>query len=422
MPKVKQFKIILNQLVESTQFAFEALKGNRVRTFLSTLGITIGIFSIIMVLSLVDSLEKNVKKSIDTLGKDAIIIDKWPWDFSGDYKWWKFMNRPNPTLAELKAIKENSTLSEAACLVSSLGGVSVENGSNNATGVTVNGVTQEYYQVKNFNITEGRYFIENESNAGTPVVVIGYLLAQNLFPNGNAVGREVEIKKNKYRVIGVIEKQGESLFGNQFDNLVLMPIKCLSQYVRINSNRSNSTIEVKVKKGISVDLLEEELRGIMRAMRKLRPGQEANFALNKTSLFDAPLKATFKAISVAGWIIGGLAMLVGGFGIANIMFVSVKERTNQIGIKKSLGAKNYVILIEFLVEAVVLCLAGGAIGLSVVALIVSIAYYGFNFEVVLSIKNILTGFLTSAGVGVLAGLIPAVSAANLDPVVAIRAK
>lgn len=419
---VKQFRIIFNQVIESTQFAFEALRGNRVRTFLSTLGITIGIFSIIMVLALVDSLEKNVKKSIETLGKDAIIIDKWPWDFSGDYKWWKFMNRPNTTLTELKAIKENATLAEAACMVTGLGGVNIEYGSNNATGVTVNGVTQEYYQVKNFNITEGRFFIENESNTGTPVAVIGYLLAQNLFPNGNAIGKEIVIKKNKYRVIGVIEKQGESLFGNQFDNLVLMPIKCLAQYVRINSNRANSTIEVKVKPNVPVDLLEEELRGIMRAMRKLRPGQEENFALNKTSLFDAPLKATFKAITIAGWIIGGLAMLVGGFGIANIMFVSVKERTNQIGIKKSLGAKNYFILIEFLVEAIVLCLAGGAIGIGVVGLIVALANYGFGFEVVLSLKNILTGFLTSASVGILAGLIPAVSAANLDPVVAIRAK
>ncbi len=419
---VKQFRIIFNQVVESTQFAFEALRGNRVRTFLSTLGITIGIFSIIMVLALVDSLEKNVKKSIETLGKDAIIIDKWPWDFSGDYKWWKFMNRPNTTLSELKAIKENATLAEAACMVTGLSGVNIEYGSNNATGVTVNGVTQEYYQVKNFNITEGRYFVENESNTGTPVAVIGFLLAQNLFPNGNAIGKEIVIKKNKYRVIGVIEKQGESLFGNQFDNLVLMPIKCLAQYVRINSNRANSTIEVKVKPNVPVDLLEEELRGIMRAMRKLRPGQEENFALNKTSLFDAPLKATFKAITIAGWIIGGLAMLVGGFGIANIMFVSVKERTNQIGIKKSLGAKNYFILIEFLVEAIVLCLAGGAIGIGVVGLIVALANYGFGFEVVLSLKNILTGFLTSASVGILAGLIPAVSAANLDPVVAIRAK
>ena len=419
---MKQLRIVFNQIIESTIFAFQALKGNKVRTLLSTLGITIGIFSIIMVLALVDSLERNVKKSIDTLGKDAIIVDKWPWDFSGDYKWWKFMNRPNPTLNELKQIELNSQLSEAACLVATMGGATVEYGSNSATGVSVSGVTHDYYRVKNFNIIDGRYFTETETNNGLPVVVLGYGLADNLFPNGNAVGKEIVVKKNKYRIVGVIEKQGESLFGNQFDNLVIVPVKCLANYIRLISNRNQTTIEVKTKAGVSPDLLEEELRGIMRAQRKLRPGQEENFALNKTSLFDAPLKATFKAVTIAGWIIGGFAMLVGGFGIANIMFVSVKERTNQIGIKKSLGARSYFILIEFLVEAVVLCLAGGAVGVSVVALSVFAVQHFFDFEVVLSIPNIFIGFGTSAAVGILAGLIPAVSAAKLDPVTAMRAK
>lgn len=419
---MKQLRIVFNQITESTIFAFQALKGNKVRTLLSTLGITIGIFSIIMVLALVDSLERNVKKSIDTLGKDAIIVDKWPWDFSGDYKWWKFMNRPNPTLNELKQIELNSQLAEAACLVATMGGATVEYGSSSATGVSVSGVTHDYYRVKNFNIIDGRYFTDTETNNGLPVVVLGYGLANNLFPNGNAVGKEIVVKKNKYRIVGVIEKQGESLFGNQFDNLVIVPVKCLANYIRLNSNRNQTTIEVKTKAGVSPDLLEEELRGIMRAQRKLKPGQEENFALNKTSLFDAPLKATFKAVTIAGWIIGGFAMLVGGFGIANIMFVSVKERTNQIGIKKSLGARSYFILIEFLVEAVVLCLAGGAVGVSLVALTVFAVQNIFDFEVVLSIPNIFIGFGTSAAVGILAGLIPAVSAAKLDPVTAMRAK
>jgi len=419
---MKQLRIVFNQVSESTIFAFQALKGNKVRTILSTLGITIGIFSIIMVLALVDSLERNVKKSIDTLGKDAIIVDKWPWDFSGDYKWWKFMNRPNPTLNELKQIELNSQLSEAACLVATMGGATVEYGSNSASGVSISGVTHDYYRVKNFNIIDGRYFTETETNNGLSVVVLGYGLANNLFPTGNAVGKEIVIKKKKYRIVGIIEKQGESLFGNQFDNLAIVPVKCLANYIRLNSNRNQTTIEIKIKAGVSPDLLEEELRGIMRAQRKLRPGQEENFALNKTSLFDAPLKATFKAVTIAGWIIGGFAMLVGGFGIANIMFVSVKERTNQIGIKKSLGARSYFILIEFLVEAVVLCLAGGAVGVSVVALSVFAVQYFFDFEVVLSIPNILTGFGTSALVGIMAGLIPAVSAAKLDPVTAMRAK
>lgn len=404
-------------------FAFSALRGNKVRTLLSTLGITIGIFSIIMVLSLVDSLERSVKKSIDTLGgKDAIIIDKWSWDFSGDYKWWKYAGRPNPSLSELKRVEENSMLADAACFIATIGGVSVENGSYNATGVNMNAVTYDYFRVKNFNLLQGRYFTEGEVNNGLPVTILGYDLAENLFPNGNVVGKDVVVRKKKYRVVGVIEKQGESLFGNQFDNLVLVPIKCAAQHIRINSNRNNTTVEVKARPGISPEMLEEELRGIMRAQRKLKPGQEENFALNKTSLFDEPVKQTFKAITIAGWIIGGFAMLVGAFGIANIMFVSVKERTNQIGIKKSLGAKNYFILIEFLVEAVVLCIAGGVLGMMLVGAIIQLVRVSFDVEVVLSVANIATGFGTSIAIGVLAGLIPALAASRLDPVVAIRAK
>ncbi|MES2690640.1 MAG: ABC transporter permease [Bacteroidota bacterium] len=417
----KELKIVINQVTESILFAFGALRGNKVRTLLSTLGITIGIFSIITVLALVDSLERSVKKSIDSLGKDAIIIDKWSWDFSGEYKWWKYANRPSPSIYELDAIKEKSTLADAACYVTSLN-VNVEQGINSASGVTLNAVTYDYYHVKNFNFMEGRFFTEHEVKNGTAVAVIGYELAQNLFGGKVAIEKEITVKKKKYMVVGVIEKQGESLFGNQFDNLVIVPLKCAAQHIRLNSNRNTATIEVKARAGVSPDRLEEELRGIMRAQRKLRPGQEANFALNKTSLFDEPLKQTFKVITIAGWVIGGFAMLVGAFGIANIMFVSVKERTNQIGIKKSLGAKNYFILIEFLVEAIVLCLAGGVAGLLLVAGITQLVQLALGLEVVLSFSNISIGFGTSVAVGVLAGLIPAVTASRLDPVVAIRAK
>lgn len=418
---MKPILSILEQIISSSIFAFQALVANKMRTFLSTLGITIGIFSIILILSIVDSLEKNVKKSIDSLGKDAIIVDKWPWDFSGEYKWWKFVNRPNPALNELKLIQQKSNLAAASCFVLNVNNATVENGKYNANNVNVQGISYQYYFVKNFNIAQGRYFTEAEINNGTNAVIIGDNIKTNLFPDGNAIGKTITVKKLKYQVIGVIEKQGESIFGSQFDDLLLAPVYTMAQHVRLNSSYNNATIEVKAKPGITPNQLEEELRVIMRIARKLKPGQEDNFALNKTSLFDAPIKATFKTISIAGWIIGGFSMLVGAFGIANIMFVSVKERTNQIGIKKSLGARNVYILIEFLTEAVVLCLAGGAIGLGAVSGIVFLSGY-FNFEIVLSIKNILIGFLTSAGVGILAGIIPAWSASQLDPVAAMRAK
>lgn len=414
-------RILVNQLGESASFAIEAIRGNKVRTFLSTLGITIGIFSIITVLALVDSIERSVRQSIDSLGKDAIIIDKWSWDFTGDYKWWKYAGRPNPSLSELNAIREKSVFADAACYVASLN-VNVEYKSSSASGVTMQAVTHEYYRVKNFNLERGRFFSENEARNGTPVAVVGHELARNLFGTADPTGKEILVKKFRYKVIGIIEKQGESLFGNMFDNLVIVPLQCAAQHIRLNSNRNQATIEVKAREEAGPDMLEEELRGIMRAQRKLRPGQEANFALNKTSLFDEPVKQMTRVVTIAGWIIGGLAMLVGAFGIANIMFVSVKERTNQIGIKKSLGAKKVFILVEFLVEAIVLCLAGGIFGLMLVGGLTQLVHLVFGLQVALSPGNIITGLLTSLMAGILAGVVPAMAAARMDPVAAIRAK
>jgi putative ABC transport system permease protein len=217
-------------------------------------------------------------------------------------------------------------------------------------------------------------------------------------------------------------KEGESLLGNSTDNLFVIPVKTADNFVRINSNMVNSRIQVKAKEGISVDQLENEIKGVMRIIRKLRPGEEQNFAINKTTLLSKPLKSLFSVVSTAGWIIGLFAILVGGFGIANIMFVSVKERTQQIGIQKSLGAKNYFILIEFLVEAVILCLVGGTIGLLSVYLITLAVKTWVGLNLFLSAGNIITGIAVSVSIGLISGFIPAYSASKLDPVEAIRAK
>jgi putative ABC transport system permease protein len=403
------------------RFAVEALNKNKVRTFLSTLGITIGIFCIIMVLTMVDSLEKNVQQSVESLGKDVVFVDKWPWDFSSDYKWWKYMNRPNPKLNELRALQEKSEVAEAAAMVVSVGGA-VKYKSNSAQGVNINGVSHDYLTIRNFNFAYGRYFSESESKAGEHVCILGYAIADELFGNLYPIDKEVFVKGAKFKVIGVCEKEGESLLGNSNDNIMLIPLQTVASYIRINSDRTNAQIHVKAKSGLSLTMLEDELRGIMRGLRRLKPGQEENFALNKTTLIAEPLKAVFGVITFAGWIIGGFAMLVGGFGIANIMFVSVKERTNQIGIQKALGAKNYFILIEFLFESVMLCMAGGAIGISLVWIISYWVANSIDFPIALGIGNILTGFTVSVVIGLLSGFIPALSAARLDPVVAIRAK
>lgn len=422
MSNKPEFLMVLNQVSESAKSAWSALKSNRVRTFLSTLGITIGIFCIIMVLSIVDSLEKNLQNSVESLGKDVAIIEKWPWEFGADYKWWKYMNRPNPTLSELDKLNEQLSLSKGISLNVDLSANTLKYRQNSAENASGTAVSHGYKEVREFELESGRYFSENESRVGEQVVLIGHDIAANLFPSLNPIDKDISIKGKPFRVIGVFAKEGESLIGNSTDNLFVIPVKTAGNFVRINSNMVNSRIQVKAKDGVSVDQLENEIKGVMRIIRKLRPSEEQNFAINKTTLLSKPLKSLFSVVSTAGWIIGLFAILVGGFGIANIMFVSVKERTQQIGIQKALGAKNYFILIEFLVEAVILCLVGGAIGLLSVYLITLAVKTWLGLNLFLSAGNIITGIFVSVSIGIISGFIPAFSASKLDPVEAIRAK
>lgn len=418
---MKNFHIIANQIRESAIAALHTMYVNKVRTFLSTLGITIGIFCIIAVLAVVESFESNLHQSVESLGNDVVFVEKMPWTFGPGYKWWKYMSRPNASIEELKNIEEKSELSEAQMLTISISGKTVKNGSNSASGIDIQGVTHDYYLVRNFNLYQGRYFTENESENGALTAIIGYNLAQTLFPNTEFVGKSIKISGIKFNVIGVFTQEGESMIGNSMDNVIVIPVNAASKFVRINSDDAQSRIHVKAGKA-GIPALEQELNGIMRSKRKLKPGQEENFALNKITLITQQLDKTFVTVNIAGWIIGLFAMLVGGFGIANIMFVSVKERTNQIGIQKSLGAKNYFILIEFLIEAVILCLLGCALGLLLVWGI--ILALGAIFQVVffLSVKNIVIGFLTSIFIGIISGFLPALSASKLNPVDAIRSK
>lgn len=419
---MRTFNTILYQFNESILFAIKALYDNKVRAILSTLGITIGIFCIIMVLTLVDSLERNVQQSVESLGKDVVFVDKWPWLFTEDYQWWKYMNRPNPRMEELKRIHETATLADASAMVVTMGNALVKYESNSAQGVTVYAVSHEYDHIKALDFVQGRYFTESESTNGSEVCVLGSEVANTLFPSVSGIDKTISIRGRKFRVVGILKREGESMIGPSMDNQLIVPVKSVAGFIRVNSDRVNAQIQVKARPSASVDQVEEELRGIMRAKRKLRPGQEENFALNKTTLIAEPVKQLFSVVTFAGWIIGGFSMIVGGFGIANIMFVSVKERTNQIGIQKALGAKNYFILTEFLSEAVILCIAGGAIGLMMVAGLCYIATNVFDFSVTLTPGNMVTGLTVSIIIGVLSGFIPAFTASRLDPIDAIRAK
>ncbi len=414
--------VILKLIVESFYFAMNALAVNKVRTFLSLLGITIGIFSIIAVFTVFDSLEHEIKSEINSLGSNVLFIQKWPWMMGGgDYPWWKYYQRPEPKVSELTELKRRSNTIEAAAFMfnveRTVTNIQKKN-INSIENVPIVAVSYDYNKVMPFDLQEGRYFTAAESHTGKNLAIIGAEISEQLFQGHAAVGRKIKIFGKRIEVIGVIKKEGEDIFGNSNDNWVLIPVNYARNEVDIKHVRS--TIVVKGKPNITNEQMKDELTAIMRSIRKLSPKTDDNFAINETDIITKGFDDLFAIIAMVGWIIGGFSLLVGGFGIANIMFVSVKERTNQIGIQKSLGAKNYFILLQFLFEAVFLSIMGGVVGLIIVYILTFVVSSLFDFDLILTIGNIFLGLFVSALIGLVSGFVPAWSASRLNPVEAIR--
>lgn len=407
---------------ESLLFALHALVVNKLRTFLSLLGITIGIFTIISVFTVVDALKTNVRNSVNSLGENVVYIQKWPWTFGKDYPWWKYWQRPLPGYSEMEDLRPRINHAEAMAMMAFINSKTIKYRNNSIENAEVTCVSHDWNKIRAFNLEEGRYFTESESFGGKAIAIIGAEVAGSLFPNGEALGKEISAVGRKFTVIGVFEREGKSIIDNTNDNAIVIPINFARKILDIRSDRVNPFIMVKAKPGITNAELEDELRGVMRSIRRLRPVEDDDFALNESNLLSKNLtEPILNVISMAGLIIGGFSVLVGGFGIANIMFVSVKERTNSIGIQKSLGAKNYFILLQFLAEAVFLCLIGGGIGLLVVLIMSFTASQVFDMNLLLTQGNILFGLTISATIGIISGFIPAYTASKLDPVEAIRA-
>ncbi len=397
---------------------------NILRTTLSLLGVTIGIFAIIAVFTLVDSLERSIKDSLNFLGTNNINVEKWPYGFGGGpYPWWKYMQRPYPTYDEYKFLKDNVKNAQGLSIFTVRGGVTAKYESSSSVDLDLLGVVHGHKDVYEIPIEKGRYFTPQEAEAGRNVVIIGYRSATELFPDQNPVGKSIKIKGLKYHVIGVIKEEGDGFLGAPSnDENVYMPYK---SFLKIYYSGQRSGVESHITvKGLDKDIglveLEAELRGLMRKKRSLKPKEEDTFALNRPEAIANFIGSTFDVIGLAGWVIGGFSILVGGFGIANIMFVSVRERTHIIGIQKSLGAKNYFILFQFLFESVFLSVIGGGIGILLVWLL-SFVSLG-SLELVLSLSNIVLGLGVSAIIGMASGIIPAAMAARLDPVIAIRSQ
>ncbi len=413
--------LVLRLIMESIRFAINALRVNILRTVLSLLGVTIGIFAIIAVLTLVDSLENSIHKSLNFLGSDNINVDKWPYGTGGPYPWWKYFQRPHPDYNDFKFLEQNIQNATGITIISTKGNAILKSGNNSSDGVNLVGATYGYKDVFELPLESGRYFTNQEIDGGNNIVLIGYRIKKELFPFTSPLGKEIKVKGQKYNVIGVIKEEGESMLGMpSSDDNAIIPYKSFRKLVNVGRRRGNSSsISIKgLKSDKGLEKLEGELRGLMRSRRGLKPKQEDDFALNRPEVIANFISSIFSVLSLAGWVIGSFSMLVGGFGIANIMFVSVRERTNIIGIQKSLGAKNYFILYQFLFESVFLSILGGLIGMFLVFLLTFLDLG--SLELAMSSKNIILGISVSSVIGILAGIIPAKMASKMDPVIAIR--
>lgn len=409
-------KIFLKLLRESFGFAFQSVIVNKVRTLLSLLGITIGIFSVISVLTIFDSMEIAIRSSLDELGENVLFVQKWPWAMGGDYPWWKYFRRPEASLKELKEIQKRSITADASCFIFGTNRT-LKYQSNSIENTDVIAISHGYSDVMPFNLADGRYFTALESQNGRNVAIIGESIAKELYEGLDPINRDVKIFGSKLKVIGVMKKEGENMFGDSPDEQVFIPVNFARNYVDIRN--IGTSIIVRAKPGIDIDEMRDEITGIMRSVRKLKPKAEDSFAINETSILSEGFDQVFGVISIVGWVVGGFSLLVGGFGIANIMFVSVKERTSQIGIQMSLGAKRFFILFQFLFESFFLSLFGGIMGLLIVYGLVLLSQ-NFPFTLQLTTTNIVIGMGVSGGIGLLAGIIPSYSASRLDPVEAMR--
>lgn len=411
---------------ESVRQAIQQLLSNKLRTFLSLLGITIGIWCVIMVFSVIDSLEGSIQNSFQQLGDDLVFVSPFPWAQMDEENFYKYFRRPQPNHRDFTAIKKHAKNARIASYNVMLGSGVAESKRGTVEGTAFFAITEDYKDMFDLEFFQGRYFAPLEFYKGTNQAILGHDVTAALFPNDkNPIGKYFKVKGQKLQVIGVLKKEGKDLLNpTNFDEVILVPYNTARKFVNIMNSgqiQGRTSITVRPKAGVSVDQLKDELTGVLRAERKLRPREESNFSLNTLSLLAGIIESVFSVIRFAGFFIGIFAIIVGVFNVANIMFVSVKERTNLIGIKKALGAKRYIILIEFLIESIVLCLIGGALGLVLVYLASLAATHYAEFNIFLSYKNAVIGLGASTIAGVIAGIVPAFRAANMVPVEAIRA-
>ena len=411
--------VYLRLLKESFGFALNALRNNKLRTLLSLLGVTIGIFSIIAVLAAVDSLDRKIKKGLSSLDKNTIYLMRFSFGPS-EIPQWKREQFPNVKYDEYEYLKSSLNDLNQMAFQFFVNRETIKYQSATVSDINVVPVSHEFIEIEGLEFDEGRFYNESESNSGSAVIVLGNEIASGLFEGASPIGKNVRLYGQRFTVIGVLKKQGAGIFGDSNDTSVFIPVNFLRRMYGDNNDALTPVILIKPEKGVDMDAFKAELTQKLRNYRGMKTDEIDNFFINVLSGFTDLIDGIVGQMNVVGWIISGFSLLVGGFGIANIMFVSVKERTNLIGIQKSLGAKNRFILFQFLFEAVILSVIGGVVGLFLVWIISIVLSKAMDFEFVLSMGNVILGTSLAAIIGLISGIMPAITASKLDPVEAIR--
>ena len=410
----------LHIIRNSLRLTFQELKVNKLRTALSLTGVAFGIFCIIGVLATVNSLEQNIQNEVKSLGSNTIYIDRFDYSGGPDQPFWKFLARPAPKYQEADMIKQRSLLVDDISFLMQTGG-NISYKDDVIQSARVYGISEAQMTIQPIKFETGRFFSSSEFSAGTNICLIGFSNAEDLFGNTDrALGKQIEIHGKKATIVGVIKKEGKNFIGWDYDKCVMLPYNFCKQL--FEEKFSNPILIAKGKQGITTAAMMDELKGIMRQIRRLSPRQEDNFSLNSVEAFSKAITGFFTTVNIVGGIIGVISLIVGLFGIANIMFVTVKERTAVIGLKKAIGARKSSILFEFLMEATLLCMFGGAIGLIFVFILTKILSGPLNFPVYISLPMLLITIIICLLVGILSGIFPASRASKMDPVVAIRSK
>lgn len=406
-------------LKEGFIFAFNSVIVNKLRTFLSLFGITIGIFSIISVFTVLDWMEKSIHDSISSLGDNVIYVSKWPWGLNTNLNWWDIIKYPAVSTQDYQAVQNRSTKAGASCFTVTQP-EQIKYKKNLASDADVWAVTPDFENIRSFEIERGRYFSPEELASGKNVVLVGAVIAERLFDKADPLGKIITISGKRANVIGVFKKEGKGGIGDDgMDEQSVVPYNFGKTFINMKNNFLNATLMIKSKENIPIQDLSDEATMILRAARRLHPGENDNFSMNRASLISQSFSGVFAGINIGGWVIGGFAILVGGFGIANIMFVSVRERTNIIGIQKALGAKKFFILQQFLVESMLLSLFGGLLGILMIFIGTLIVNYLWDLNMYLTVGNMVLAVFISGIIGVVAGYAPANTAAKMNPVEAI---